>query len=103
VVENGGKYSETYVTVISRNKEMSYLDIDLLTGRTHQIRVHLSDMGYPIIGDKIYSRKSLKYKDAPLCLVSYRLSFFDIFSNKLLDFAIDEPKEMKIILNNIKN
>jgi len=98
VVESGGKYSETNVTVISRNKEFSYLDIDLLTGRTHQIRVHLSDMGYPIIGDKIYSRKSSKYKDAPLCLVSYSLSFFDIFSNKKLEFAIDVPKKMKNIL-----
>jgi len=57
-------------------------------------------MGYPIIGDKIYSRKSSKYKDTPLCLVSYSLSFFDIFSNKQLEFAIDDPKEMKIILDN---
>lgn len=41
------------------DNKYSLLEIELLTGRTHQIRVHLADMGYPIIGDKIYGNPEI--------------------------------------------
>lgn len=49
-----GKEAETFFKVIKRYKGYTLLEISLKTGRTHQIRVHLSFIGYPIIGDKIY-------------------------------------------------
>ncbi|HPP03619.1 MAG TPA: RluA family pseudouridine synthase [Spirochaetota bacterium] len=86
-----GKESITIVHLIKNIKNYSYLDIELKTGRTHQIRVHLSYIGYPILGDKIYGRKSREYSDIPLCLNAYYLAFFDKFSNKNLAFEIKDP------------
>jgi 23S rRNA pseudouridine1911/1915/1917 synthase len=82
VLKEGGKKSITYIEKTTHFDNYSYLDIRLFTGRTHQIRVHLSNLGYPIVGDIIYSRKDKMYNDIPLCLVAYYLSFFDKFSNK---------------------
>ncbi|HOV15031.1 MAG TPA: RluA family pseudouridine synthase [Spirochaetota bacterium] len=99
VVASKGKIAITQVVVRKRVKNYSYLNINLKTGRTHQIRVHLSHFGFPILGDPIYSRKDAKFKDIPLCLVAYRISFFDKFSNKQLEFRIDDPIHFKKILD----
>nr|HPO50037.1 RluA family pseudouridine synthase [Spirochaetota bacterium] len=69
VVTSKGKVAVTQVVVKRRVANYSYLNINLKTGRTHQIRVHLSHLGFPILGDVLYSRKDAKYKDIPLCLV----------------------------------
>ena len=49
-----GKPAVTYVTRLAANQQLSYLGIRLKTGRTHQIRVHLSHLGYPLLGDDLY-------------------------------------------------
>ncbi|MCX8094906.1 MAG: RluA family pseudouridine synthase [Caldisericia bacterium] len=49
-----GKEAETHFKVIKRYKDFTLLEISLKTGRTHQIRVHLSFIGYPIVGDRVY-------------------------------------------------
>lgn len=54
VVDDRGQESMTEVTVLERKNGYSMLLLKLLTGRTHQIRVHLSHLGYPIIGDELY-------------------------------------------------
>ena len=98
-----GKSSITEVKLINRTKDYSYLDIDLKTGRTHQIRVHLSHIGYPVLGDKIYSRSDNRNPNIPLCLVAYNLQFFDIFSNQFININIDNPLFMnEFIEGNIK-
>lgn len=99
VVTSKGKLAVTQVVVKKHMESYSYLNINLLTGRTHQIRVHLSHLGFPVLGDMIYSRKDTKHKDIPLCLVAYRISFYDKFSNKTLDFKIKDPEHFKKILN----
>lgn len=86
-----GKESITIVNLIKNIGNYSYLDIELKTGRTHQIRVHLSHIGYPIVGDKIYGRKDKNYKDIPLLLNAYYISFFDKFSNKEIAIQIKDP------------
>ena len=98
VVTSKGKIAVTQVVVKKRLNGYSYLNINLKTGRTHQIRVHLSHLGYPVLGDSIYSRKDSKYKDIPLCLVAYRISFFDKFSNQKVDFRTDDPGHFKKVL-----
>ncbi|MCK4798842.1 MAG: RluA family pseudouridine synthase [Spirochaetes bacterium] len=105
VLHEVGKKSITFIVKVERINNYSYLDIKLETGRTHQIRVHLSHYGFPILGDLIYSRRDKKFLGTPLCLVSYRLSFKDKFSNKTLDFKIDDPKHMKDVIEklNFKN
>lgn len=53
-----GKYSKTSYKVIREYDNMSLLDVQLFTGRTHQIRVHLKSIGHPIVGDSLYNCKS---------------------------------------------
>lgn len=59
VNEINGKAAVTHYTVLQRFKEHTYVECRLETGRTHQIRVHMSSIGYPLLGDEVYgSRKS---------------------------------------------
>ena len=54
-VKKDGKNAITHFDVIKRYNGYTYLKVNIETGRTHQIRVHLSHIGYPIIGDEVYS------------------------------------------------
>ena len=59
VNETNGKPAVTHYTVLQRFKGYTYIECQLETGRTHQIRVHMASIGYPLLGDEVYcSRKS---------------------------------------------
>ena len=62
IVGNDGKNASTIIHSTLFKEEVSVLDIEIITGRTHQIRVHLSDLGYPILGDKLYGYKHGKLR-----------------------------------------
>ena len=70
-----GKDALTKWRVLSQGRNYALLSIRIFTGRTHQIRVHLSSISHPILGDPIYSRKDENYPDASLMLHAYRLVF----------------------------
>lgn len=53
------KLAKTRARVLERKDGLTLLEVDLLTGRTHQIRVHLSSIGYPILGDATYGREAV--------------------------------------------
>ncbi|MCG8572150.1 MAG: RluA family pseudouridine synthase [Spirochaetes bacterium] len=86
-----GKEAVTEVEVIKHYDHYTHLKIKILTGRTHQIRVHLSHHGFPVLGDPLYSRKDKNYSSLPLCLVAKEISFFDQSQNKNLNFEIPLP------------
>ncbi len=98
VLKTSGKKSITVIESVKHINGLSYLDINLLTGRTHQIRVHLLSRGFPILGDLIYSRKNSRYPDVPLCLAAYYIKFFDCFKDRELEFRIDDPLFMNDLL-----
>ena len=81
IVSNKGLDSLTYFKVFKIENNMAFIDIDLKTGRKHQIRVHLSDLGYSIIGDDKYGKYNPKDR---LYLKCYRIEFlkYDIEIDK---------------------
>ena len=70
-----GKDALTKWKRLSQGKNYALLSLRIFTGRTHQIRVHLSSISHPILGDPIYSRKDDKYPEATLMLHAYMLVF----------------------------
>lgn len=66
-----GKRSHSRFKLLATNKNMSWVDVELLTGRTHQIRVHLSYFGFPLVGDELYGGMRL----GRLGLHAYELKF----------------------------
>ena len=87
-----GRHSLTEYTITKSNNNMSLLKITLLTGRTHQIRVHLKAIGHPIIGDILYGKKS-KYVNRQM-LHAYKLSFKDVQNNNI-KVESEPEKDMK--------
>jgi tRNA pseudouridine32 synthase/23S rRNA pseudouridine746 synthase len=84
-----GKLSHTEYTVLKETRGFSLLEIHLLTGRKHQIRVHLSEKGHPVVGDKRYGRGNDAY--ASLALHARSISFTHPVSGKRLTFETNIP------------
>lgn len=106
-----GKEAKTEYHVLSTNKDFSLLDINLLTGRTHQIRVHMAYIDHPVVGDNKYGDFSLnkrideEFRFTNQFLESYKLAFKKVdgplsnLSNKT--FKIDLDDEFKKLLINL--
>ena len=85
-----GKLSHTEYDVIKETEKYSLLKINLLTGRKNQIRVHLADEGYPVVGDEKYGRTDVKHNF--LALHSKSISFTHPFSKERLTFEAPVPE-----------
>ena len=91
-IKKEGRHALTEYEILKSKNNMSLLNITLLTGRTHQIRVHLNAIGHPIIGDNVYGKKS-KYVNRQM-LHAYKLDFKDNKKNHIT--VQSEPeKDMK--------
>lgn len=75
--KQGAKKILTKYSVMETNNNLTLCEVELLTGRTHQIRAHMSSIGCPILGDNKYGNKKLnqKYSLSKQCLYSYKLAF----------------------------
>jgi len=92
-----GKPSQTYCEVISRTTTITLLNVKPLTGRTHQIRVHLASIGHPVIGDIIYG-KSSKAQTRGQLLQAYFLGFSHPITSLHLTFTL--PMSSRVALRN---
>tara|TARA_B100000941_G_scaffold105229_1_gene73604 strand:+ start:14518 stop:15417 length:900 start_codon:yes stop_codon:yes gene_type:complete len=87
-----GKEAYTKYEKIYNENNLSLLKVEIQTGRTHQIRVHLSSLGHPVFGDKVYSKK-YKNISSRILLHSYRLKFLHPVKKNYIDIKDDIPKE----------
>lgn len=87
----GGKRAITNYKPIKDNGKYTMLDVAIETGRKNQIRVHLMEMGYPIVGDKKYGSKDNSLKR--LALHHYEISLMDPITHQLLSFVSEVPGE----------
>lgn len=94
-----GKDAITHYRVVKRFKEVTLISVQLETGRTHQIRVHMSHIGHPLLGDDLYGgRRDQMNRQA---LHSKELSFFHPLSNKEMVFSAELPDDMKMVKANL--
>ena len=98
---SSGKEAHTMYEKICNENKLSLLKVRIQTGRTHQIRVHLSSVGHPVYGDKVYSRK-YKNISSRILLHSFRLRFLHPVKKNYIDIKDDIPEEFTNEFNNIE-
>ncbi len=101
VVDERGKSSITKYEVIEEFKDASLLEVMLLTGRTHQIRVHLSHLGHPIYGDKLYGESDDLDIIKRQALHAYFLSFLHPKTGKIMEFKGQLPCDINEAMKKI--
>lgn len=94
VVEENSKHASTSFHVVKNFDKFTLLDVLLHTGRTHQIRVHLSYVNHPVVGDETYGIKN-KYKINKQLLHAYKLKFIHPITGEKLEIIDDFPQRFK--------
>ena len=93
--DDGGSKSITHYKTIKRANGYSLLELDLETGRKNQIRVHMQDLGHPIIGDGRYGREDAPNPIGRLALHAFKLCFYHPVTGDLMEFETPYPAEFK--------
>ena len=100
-VKKDGKNAVTHFKVIKRYNGYTYLDIKIDTGRTHQIRVHLAEIGYPIVGDSVYSNGKNPFGIEGQMLHAKSLEFKHPITGKILKLEAPLPEYFEEVLNRL--
>ncbi|MBP3464001.1 MAG: RluA family pseudouridine synthase [Clostridia bacterium] len=100
-VDKDGKNAITHFKVLKRYSDCTLLEIIIETGRTHQIRVHLSQIGYPIIGDYTYSNGKNRFGIEGQMLHAYKIKFVHPTTKKEVEFTAELPEYFKKILEEL--
>ena len=101
--EKNGKTAVTHVTVLKRLKNATYVECRLETGRTHQIRVHLSSLGHPLLGDEVYGDTKNKHKLQGQTLHAYILGFVHPTSKEYIETTASIPSYFEKLLKILEN
>ena len=97
-VREDGKPSKTIVKVLERFKDATYVELTLITGRTHQIRVHLKSSNHPIYNDTLYGAGQGKVKTEEQVLQSYYLRFTKPFGDEIIELQIEPDEKISKVL-----
>jgi len=93
-----GKHAVTHFKVIKTYNNHSLIECTLMTGRTHQIRVHLNSIGHPVVGDTIYGFKKQKFNLNGQMLHAKTLGFYHPKNGKYIEFTTDLPEYFKNLI-----
>jgi 23S rRNA pseudouridine1911/1915/1917 synthase len=94
-----GRLARTAYKVLKQTKDLALLEVDLLTGRKHQIRVHLAGIGHAVVGDKKYGKGDRGH--ARLALHARSISFKHPFSGERLTFETKVPVYFNQLVGNV--
>ncbi len=100
VVKNG-KEAVTHFKVLNRFKNYTLLEIKIDTGRTHQIRVHMSEIGYPVVGDMVYSNGRNEFGIQGQMLHAKSLDFKHPITGKQMHLEAELPKYFKEVIDKL--
>ncbi len=98
-----GKSAITHFKVLERFNNCTLLEVRIETGRTHQIRVHLSEIGYPVIGDTTYSNGKNEFGVEGQMLHAKSLDFKHPITGKQMHLEAPLPKYFVDVLGSLKN
>lgn len=101
IVTSRGKEAITYLTIIKKYQHFTLVKARLETGRTHQIRVHASHLGYPIYNDPLYSKNKNTTSFGQFLHASY-LEFNHPISQEKMVFKLELPKEFQNFITNLE-
>lgn len=102
-VISDGKDAITHFKVLERFRDFTYIEARLETGRTHQIRVHLSYIGNPLVGDPTYGAKTSKFNLKGQVLHAKTLGFIHPTKGEYIEFTSDLPEYFNKLLRVLKN
>lgn len=97
-----GKDAVTHYRVLERLKNATYVECELETGRTHQIRVHFSHIGHPLLGDTVYGSAKNPYRLQGQALHAMVLGFWHPHFEKYVEFTAPLPEYFQKLLEKLR-
>lgn len=102
VVEQGLS-AITHYKVLERFNKHAFLELQLETGRTHQIRAHLSSIKHPIVNDSLYGAEKTKLKTKEQTLQAYDLTFTTPYDNSIINVHLEPDEDIQKVLNYLRS
>lgn len=102
IVRTGGKRAVTHYRVLERFGNYTYIECQLETGRTHQIRVHMASLGHPLLGDEIYGRVKSPFKLEGQTLHAMVLGFIHPTTGEYMEFEAPLPEYFEKLLEKLR-
>ena len=101
-IDKNGKNAKTYYKTLKKYNNYTYIECELFTGRTHQIRVHMKELGNPLLGDLVYGRVDKNFRELDgQVLHAYYLKIKHPRSNKEMEFKSDIPDYFKKVMDKL--
>ena len=92
----------THYTVLERFGNYTLIECKLETGRTHQIRVHMTSIGHPLVGDEVYGPAKCPFKLQGQCLHAMVLGFVHPRTGEYMEFSADLPEYFEDLLRKLR-
>lgn len=101
--EKNGKRAVTHYRVLERFGKYTYIECQLETGRTHQIRVHMASIGHPLLGDEVYSGRKSPFKLEGQVLHAMTIGFMHPRNGKYMEFEAPLPEYFEKLLSVLRS